>query len=406
MPYSTFEEIAQQTALYPQEQLLAVEQRSSGLMIGLPKETSTQENRVSLLPDAVGILVRNGHRIVMETGAGEGSNFSDRAYSEAGALVVASAREVFEESQIILKISTLSDEDFEYIKPQSTVVSSLTLPKLSEVYFKKLNQKRLTAIGYEYIEDKGGGKPLIRAMSEIAGCSVMQIAAQYLTSVNQGQGIILGGITGVPPTKVVILGAGTVAEYAARTALGLGADIKIFDKDIYRLQRLKYAVGQHVHTSIIDSETLADAVTRADVVIGAMRAEGMRSPCVVMEETVAKMKPNAVLIDVSIDQGGCFESSEMTTHEKPIFRKHGVIHYCVPNIPSRVSRTASMALSNVFTPFLLKTGQMGGIEAMMFANKWFMKGVYAYNGTLTNLPIARQFNMRFKDLNLLLAARM
>jgi alanine dehydrogenase len=403
---SLFEELAQQTSLYTQEQLMPTQTSRNGLFIGLPKESSEHENRIMLTPEAVTILTRNGHRVVVENGAGLGATFSDNTYSEAGAMIVHSPQEVYENAQIILKINVLTHQEFEWVKPQSTIVSALMLPKRNVEYFKKMNEKQLTGISYEHIEDKSGGLPVVRAMSEIAGCTVMFIAAEYLSSANHGQGIIMGGITGVPPTKVVVLGAGTVAEYAVRTAIGLGADIKIFDKHIYRLQRLKYAVGQYIYTSIIDSETLADAIKRADVVIGAMRAEGTMSPCIVTEEMVSQMRPNSVLIDVSIDQGGCIETSEMTNLRNPTFKKYDVIHYCVPNIPSRVACSASTALSNVFTPYLLETGQIGGIEAMMFANKWFIKGVYCYNGSMTNLPIARQFNLRFKDLSLLLAARM
>lgn len=402
---SGFEELVQQTILYPQEQLLAVETAKKGLYIGLPKEISMQENRIALVPDAVSILVRNGHDVVIESCAGSGAKFTDREYSEAGARVVYSPEEVFD-ADVILKIEPLVNQEFNYIKKGSAIISALTLPKLTQAYFQKLNEHRITGIGYEFIEDKAGGLPVIRAMSEIAGSTVMLIAAEYLSSPNSGRGIVIGGITGVPPTKVVILGAGTVGEYAARAALGLGAEIKIFDQDLYRLQRIKYSIGQHVYTSIIDSDTLADAIQRADVVIGAMRSDHGMSPCVVTQEMVSKMKPDSVIIDVSIDHGGCVETSEMTTHKNPIFKKYDIIHYCVPNIPSRVAHTASTALSNIFTPFLIKTGTIGGIEEMMFANKWFMKGVYCYNGSLTNLNIARQFNMRFKDLSLLLAARM
>lgn len=400
-----FEALAQQTALYPQEQLEAVKTERHSLLIGLPKEVSLQENRVALTPEAVALLVRNGHRVVLETDAGLGAKFTDHTYREVGAKIVPSPEEAYA-ADVVLKVEPPVESEYEFLKRGSTLISALTVPKLNADYFNTLNQKHITGLAYEYIEDKGGGMPIIRAMSEIAGSTVMLIAAEYLSSVNNGRGIILGGITGVPPTRVVILGGGTVAEFAARTALGLGAEIKIFDKDIYRLQRLRYALGHQVFTSIIDSDTLTEAVERADVVIGAMRAEGSRSPMVVTEDMVQRMKPNTVLIDVSIDQGGNFETSEMTTHKAPTFTKHGVIHYCVPNIASRVAHTASVALSNVFAPFLLQTGLLGGIEEMMFANQWFMKGVYCHKGTLTNAPLARQFNLRFKDLSLLLAARM
>ncbi|RAJ94307.1 alanine dehydrogenase [Larkinella arboricola] len=373
-------------------------------MIGLPKEVSLQENRIALTPEAVAILVRNGHEVLVEKGAGAGAKFSDNDYSEAGALVAPSAKEVYD-ANLILKVEPLVEQEFEYIKPGSTLISAVNLPNHDRKYFERLNGKKITALGYEYIEDKVGGMPVIRAMSEIAGSTVMLIAGEYLSSANNGRGVILGGITGVPPTKVVILGAGTVAEYAARTALGLGAEIKVFDKHIYKLQRLKYAIGQHIYTSIIETDTLSEAIQRADVVIGAMRAEDGLSPVVVTQEMVSHMKLDAVIIDVSIDQGGNIETSRMTTHKEPTYKLHDVIHYCVPNIPSRVAHTASLALSNIFLPFLLKTGTLGGIEEMMFANRWFMKGVYSHNGLLTNAYIAKKFNMRYKDLSLLLAAR-
>jgi alanine dehydrogenase len=400
-----FEELAKQSILYPQESLMAVKKDQNSLHIGLPKEISLQENRIALTPDAVGILVRNGHEVWVERDAGKGANLSDHEYSEAGAKIVQTPEEVYQ-AKVILKVEPLVEDEFRYVKSGTTLISVLNLPVLEKKYFEKLNELKITGIGYELIEDKVGGKPIIRAMGEIAGSTVLLIAAEYLSTPNGGRGIILGGITGVPPTKIVILGAGTVSEYATRAAISVGADIKVFDKHIYRLQRLKYAIGQNLYTSIIDSDILAEAIARADVVIGTMRAENGLSPLVVTKEMVSKMKPGSVIIDVSIDQGGSFETSRMTTHKNPIFRYNDVIHYCVPNIPSRVAHTASNALSNVFLPFLLQTGTIGGIEEMIYANRWFMKGVYCHKGTLTNSHIARSFNMRYKDLTLLLAARM
>ena len=400
-----FKELAKQSELYPQESLLAVRKDQNSLLIGLPREISLQENRIALTPDAVSILVRNGHEVWVEQDAGKGANLSDHEYSEAGARIVQSPEEVYK-ANLILKVEPLVDKEFGYIRPGTTLISVLNLPVLKKEYFEKLNQAKITGIGYELIEDKVGGKPIIRAMGEIAGSTVLLIAAEYLSTPNGGRGIILGGITGVPPTKIVILGAGTVAEYATRAAISVGADIKVFDKHIYRLQRLKYAIGQNLYTSIIDTDTLGEAISRADVVIGTMRAENGISPLVVTKEMVSQMKPGSVIIDVSIDQGGSFETSRMTTHKEPTFKYNDVIHYCVPNIPSRVAHTASTALSNVFLPFLLQTGTIGGIEEMIYANRWFMKGVYCHKGTLTNSHIARSFNMRYKDLTLLLAARM
>lgn len=404
MPSQSISDLLLKSALYPKESAALIAQKQRSLAIGLPNEVSLQENRIALTPDAVGLLVRNGHEVIVEKGAGERSKFTDNEYSNAGARIVYSHQEVFD-ANVILKIEPLVEEEFEFLKPNQTLISTLNMPNLEKSYFEKLNQKKVTGIAFELIQDKVGDFPIIRVMSEIAGSTVMLIAAEYLSSVHEGRGIILGGITGVPPTKVVIIGAGTVGEYAARTALSLGADIKIFDKHLYRLQRLKYAIGQNVYTSIIDSETLLDAITRADVVIGAMRAEDGIAPMVVTEEMISKMRDNSIVIDVSIDQGGCFETSEMTTHRDPIFKRHGVIHYCVPNIASRVSHTASITLSNVFTPFLLQTGTVGGIEEMIFAKQWFMKGVYCYRGNITNYGISQKFNLKYRDLALLIAAR-
>lgn len=400
-----FSELAKQTALYPQESLDPLVQNGRSLLIGVPKEVSLQENRVALTPESVAILARNGHRVWVEKGAGAGAHFTDHEYSQAGARIVDNPRDVFQ-TDLILKVEPLVANEFEWVKPGATVISALNLPAHEKSYFEKLNQKKITGIGYEFIEDRAGGLPIVRTMSEIAGSAAMLIAAEYLSSPGNGKGLVLGGITGIPPTKVVILGAGTVAEYAARTAIGLGVDIKVFDRHIYRLQRLKYAVGQSVYTSIIDSDTLKEAISRADVVIGAMRGENGQSPCVVTEEMVAGMNPNSIVIDVSIDQGGCFETSRMTSHDNPVFLKHDIIHYCVPNIASRVARTASIALSNVFLPFLLEVGTIGGMEEMLYTSRWVMKGVYTYKGSLTNAHIAQKFNMPYKDLSLLMMARL
>ncbi len=404
MKDQSISELARQS-LYPQESPEIIRKGNKNLFIGLPKEISLQENRIALTPEAVSLLIKNGHEVLIEKGAGKGAKFADSEYSEAGAQIVENHKDVFE-ADLILKIEPIIEEEKKYIKNGQTLISALNMPGLSKDYFEFLNKKRATGIGFELIQDKVGNFPIIRTMSEIAGSTVMLIAAEYLSSVHDGRGMILGGITGVPPTKVVIIGAGTVGEYAARTALGLGAEIKVFDQHIYRLQRLKYAVGQHIYTSIIDSDTLSDAIARADVVIGAIRSEEGVAPLIVSDEMVSRMKANSIIIDVSIDQGGCFETSEMTTHKNPTFQKYGITHYCVPNIASRVAHTASIALSNVFTPFLLKTGNIGGIEEMIFAKQWFTKGVYCFNGSITNLSIAQRYRLRYKDLSLLVAARM
>ncbi len=400
---SELEALAQEAALYPQEKLLQVKSSSSSLFIGIPKESEILENRIALTPESVSVLVNNGNEVWLEAGAGIPAKYTDKEYSDAGAKIVYSPEEAFK-ADIVLKVEPPTLDELKTMKDGKTLMSALQVAKLGQPYLEALNKKKITAIAFEFIEDKGGSRPVVRAMSEIAGSTVMLIAAEYLSSVNHGKGIILGGITGVPPTKVVIIGAGTVAEYAARTALGLGAEVKIFDNRLYKLRRLKQNLNFQLYTSTINAAALKKAVHDADLVIGAIRSEDGKSLCIVSEEMVAQMQPNSVIIDVSIDQGGCFETSHLTTHSQPVFKKHDVIHYCVPNIASRVARTASNAFSNIFTPTLLAMGNYGGVEGMIFAKDWLMKGVYAYKGSITNEPIARKFGMKHKDLKLLMYA--
>ncbi|MFC2125283.1 alanine dehydrogenase [Bacteroidota bacterium] len=399
-----FHELAQETQLYPQESLLKVKSDKNSLFIGLPKEISLQESRIVLTPDGVGLLTANGHEIWIETGAGKESKYTDQEYSDAGAKIVYSAEEVYK-AEIILKVEPPTLEELEYIKPRKSIISAIQLGNQTPEFLKALIDKKITALGYELIEDKAGGTPLVRAMSEIAGCSVMLIAAEYLSSANEGKGIILGGISGVPPTKVIILGAGTVAEHAARAALGLGVDIQVFDDHIYKLRRIKHALGHQIFTSTLNAVQVMESLKQADVVIGAIRSEKGRNRCIVTDEMVSQMKPGSVIIDVNIDQGGCIETSRMTTHSNPVYTKHDVIHYCVPNIASRVPRTATQAINNIFTPILLQAADEGGIEESIFKHNRLMKGVYAYKGHLTNADIATKFSMEHKDINLFIAAR-
>jgi alanine dehydrogenase len=398
-----FEALAK-ASLAPQEKLLEVRKRRHCFFIGLPKEISLQENRISLTPDAVALLVNNGHEVWVETKAGQGSKFSDKQYSEAGAKIVYSPQEVYK-ADVILKIEPPTLEEMEYMHPGQTLISALQLGHLTAGHLQGLMKKKITSLAYEFIEDKVGGMPIVRAMSEIAGSTVMLIAAQHLSSANNGKGVILGGITGVPPTKIAIIGAGTVAEYAARAALGLGAEVQVFDNHIYKLRRIKHLLGQQIYTSTIDTITLSETLKTADVVIGALRAEKGRARHVITEAMVSNMKPDSLIIDLSIDQGGCIETSEITTLDKPVFRKHDVIHYCVPNVASLVAHTATNALSNIFTPTILRAAEEGGVEAMIFLHKWFMKGVYTYKGGLTNEFVARKFGLKHKNIELLLAAR-
>jgi alanine dehydrogenase len=381
----------------PQEEMLEVAPRKSKLQIGIPKETSIQERRVPVVPDAVAVLVNNGHEVILETGAGEGSSFSDKDYSEAGATVVYSAN-------MILKVEPPTLQEIDLMQHGQLLISALQLPIQPKNFLKKLMAKKITAIAFDYIKDPQGMLPIVSVMSEIAGNTSILIAAEYLSSLHKGQGQMFGGISGVSPTEVVILGAGTVGEFAARSALGLGASVKVFDNSTHKLRRLQSMLGQRVATSVIQPKVLEKALKTADVVIGAISSTVARAPIVVTEEMVSQMKDFSVIVDVSIDKGGCIETSEVTSHDAPIFSKYGVIHYCVPNIASRVSRTASFALSNVITPTILDTGEYGGLETMIKSYMGIQNGVYVYKGVLTNKYLAETFGLPYKDINLLLMA--
>jgi alanine dehydrogenase len=389
--------------LAPQEERLAVPQRRNKMYIGIPKESSFQENRIALTPSSVAILTAQGHRVVIEALAGEKSNFSDHAYSEAGADIAYDKQTVFQ-ANVILKVAPLTLEEIEYLKPNQIIISPIHLPTLSAEFIAQLRQKRVIALAWEYIKDQSDAFPIVRTLSEMAGITSILTAAELLTNNSGGRGVLLGGISGVPPAKVVILGAGIVAEHATKAAIGLGAEVRVFDNNIYKLKRLQENVGRQIYTSAINPTFLEQELFTADVVIGAMHSPTGRSQVVVSESMVEKMKPGAVIIDVSIDQGGCFATSKVTTHDKPTFKVYDVIHYCVPNIASKVARTASLAVSNILTPMLLEAEDSGSVERMVTLNKGFRNGVYIYKGSLTNYHLSQRFQMKYTDLDLLLTS--
>ncbi|UNY98160.1 alanine dehydrogenase [Zhouia spongiae] len=386
--------------LIPQEETLEILKQKGELFIGIPKEISYQEKRVCLTPDAVNALTTHGHRVLIESNAGEGAKFSDKQYSDAGAEITNDTKKVFS-CPIILKVEPPTIEELSYTNPQTILISALQLKTQNKKYFEELAKKRITAISFEYIKDEDGNYPAVRSLSEIAGTASVLIASELLTNANQGNGLMFGNISGVPPVEVVILGAGTVGEFAARSALGLGASLKVFDNSISKLRSLQTNVGSPLYTSTLQPKNLIKALKRCDVLIGAVRGIN-RAPIVVSETMVENMKPGAVIIDVSIDMGGCIETSEVTTHGKPTFIKHEVIHYCVPNIPSRYSRTASVSISNIFTPYLLKIGEDGGLENSIRFDRGLRNGLYFYHGILTNKTIAEWFDLSYRDINLLI----
>lgn len=386
-----------------QTETLDVQPRQKRLFIGVPRETILQENRVALVPHSVSSLVAHGHRVVVEAGAGERAKYADYDYSEAGAEIVHSREEVFK-ADVLLKIAPPTLEEIDLMKPNQVLFSPIHLPLIQPEYITKLQKKRVIALAMEYLRDDTTGiYPVVHIMSEIAGINAILIGAELLSTARGGKGVLLGGIAGVPPAKVIILGAGVVAEFATRTALGLGAEVRVFDDNVYKLMRLQSRVGRQLHTSVINPLHLREQFLNADVAIGAIHSPQGRTPVVVSADIIRQMQPGSVIVDVSIDQGGCFETSEATTHSQPTFERYGVIHYCVPNIASRVARTASNAVSNILASLLLKA-EGGGIIPLITAHEGLRNGVYTYKGCLTNAYIGQMFNLKSTNLELLITS--
>jgi alanine dehydrogenase len=386
------------------EETLDIKPKGAELFIGIPKETSFQENRVTLTPEAVNVMVMNGHRVVMETKAGCGASYTDQDYSEAGAKIVLTKREVFE-CDIIIKSAPVTEMEIELLKPNQFIISPIHLAAMKQEILMKMMDKKITALSFENLKDDSGHNPIVRSMSEIAGSAVMLIAGQYLSNANNGKGVLVGGISGIPPTKVIIIGAGIVGEYAARTALAMGASVKVFDNDIYRLKRLQNNIGVRMYTCVLEPNILAKQLKTCDVAVGAVSTTGGRTPIIVTEEMVSKMRPGSIIVDVSIDTGGCFETSRLTSFETPTFRKYDVIHYCVPNIPSGFARTASQSISNVLMPLLLEMADDGGFENYLWHKINIRSGIYLFKGALTNFHLSQRFDLKYTDLNLLIASR-
>ncbi|MBF25318.1 MAG: alanine dehydrogenase [Flavobacteriales bacterium] len=384
----------------PQEEVLELKSENKQLSIGIPKEVLLQEKRIGLVPDAVNLLTNNGHNVIVQSGVGELINFSDKEYSECGASIVKTAQEVYK-SDIILKVSPPTYEEIGFMEKNQTLISALQLKIQSPIFFKKLMDKKITAIAYDYIQDEYGIFPVVRSMSEIAGNASILIAAECLSNLNGGKGLLMGGVAGVSTTDIVILGAGTVGEFAARSAIGLGASVKIFDKSLSKLRRIQDKLHTRVDMNTINPKALQKSIRRADVVIGAIRSSDGRTPCLISEEMVKLMKPGSVIVDVSIDRGGCVETSEVTSHKTPTFIKHGVIHYCVPNIPSRVARTASFSLSNIFSSLLLDIGEFGGVNKIIYNKPNIGQGAYIIKGQLVNKGISEWFNLPHQPFSFL-----
>ena len=389
--------------LLPQEEMLEIGKKQKKLSIGIPKEEQKLESRVPLTPEAVEILSGNGHEVFIEKGAGKAANYNDTDYSEKGGVIVDRKEEVYH-SDILLKIAPPTQAEVELLKPRQILISSLHLTHQTKSLIQSLLKKRIIAIATESIKDDNNCYPVTRSMSSIAGNTAVLIAAEHLSNAHGGKGVMLGGIAGITPTEVLILGAGTAAEYAVRAAMGLGAFVKVFDQSVHRLRQLQNNIGSRLHTSVFHPRVIKKALKSADVLIGAIHLSEGGPRYYITEDMVRGMKKGSVIVDLSIDQGGCVETSECKVQTDPVYSRHGVIHYCVPNIPSRVARTASIAISNVFLPLLLEISDSGGLNPKLKVDHGLRNGVYIYNGTLTNENIGRIFDLPSRDLNLLMAA--
>lgn len=385
------------------EETLDIKAKGAELFIGVPKETAFQENRVGLIPEAVGVLVANGHDVWVESKAGAESGYQDKDYSEAGAKIKYDHKEVFS-CDVLVKSAPLIEDDLHLLQLNQVIISPIHLSAMKASILKSMMEKKITGLSFESLRDDSGTYPIVRSMSEIAGSASMLIGGHYISQVGGGKGILLGGISGIPPTKVVIIGAGVVGEFAARAALAMGSSVKVFDNNVYRLKRLQDTLGHRIWTSVIEPRILAKQLKTCEIAVGALGSATGRTPVVVSEEMVGNMRKGSVIIDVSIDRGGCFETSEITTHEKPVFIKHGIIHYCVPNIPSGFSRTASHAISNVLMPLLLNIADAGGLDSFVWNNFNIRTGIYTYKGALTNFHLSERFELKYTDLNLLMAS--
>ena len=388
--------------LMPQEETLEIYSSKNSFSIGIIKESDTNENRIPLSPLGVELLIDEGFHVFVERGAGDGANFSDVQYSEVGAQIVDTKKELFQ-ADILLKISRFTDKEIELLKKDQLIFSTVNIHSLDRKYIQKLINKRVTALSYELLKDDVECFPIVRAMSEIAGSTSILIAAEILSSTEGGKGEMLGGVAGVKPTEITIIGAGTAGESAARTAIGLGANVKIFDESVYRLRRIQANLGQKVYTTVLKDKLISNAALSSDVIIGAYR-NAKTQKYIISEDIVKKMKPNSVIIDIGIDNGGVFETSKLTTHEKPTYVKHNVIHYCVPNIPSRVARTATYSISNILAQIVAEFAASGNVNTVIRNNNGIRNGVYIFKGILTNEIIGSSVGLPSKDIELLMAA--
>lgn len=390
-------------SLFPEVCLLREIARHPRLSIGIPKENASVEARLALTPEGVAIVTEEGHSVYFQRGAGEPISYSDLQYSEAGAFLVDDAAEVFA-ADIVLKITPPTLSELKLMNDRSSILSMLQLSNLSADCIRLMMKKKMNAIAYELIKDEQKTFPVVNSIAEIEGNTAIAVAAELMSNERGGKGLLLGGIAGITPTEILILGAGITGSVAARTALALGAQVKIFDHDINKLRKIQHYLGRQVFTSVIQPAVLFRAFATADAVIGNLRYINGSERFMVSEELVKTMKPGAIIIDLSVDQGGCFETSECRTLQHPVYERHGIIHYCVPNISARVARTSSMALSNIFSPLMLRIAISGGVNSAISESYGFRHGAYIYRGVLVNQLIGDYYGITSNDISLLLAS--
>ncbi len=356
------------------------------MIIGVPKEVKDHESRVGIVPSGVKALVGAGHKVLVETRAGELSSMPDGDYKQAGAEISGSAAEVWSKADLVVKVKEPVESEFGHLRDNLALFTYLHLAPLPELTGQLL-KKNVTGIAYETIRDGAGTLPLLTPMSEVAGRMAVQVGASYLEKERGGRGVLLGGVPGVAPGKVCIIGGGIVGTNAAKVALGMGANVTLIDLNLNRLRELDDIFGARIQTLASNSYSIAQACRNADLVIGGVLIPGAAAPKLVTEAMVKQMKPGAVIVDVAIDQGGCIATARPTTHSHPAYTLHGVVHYCVTNMPAAVPHTSTLALTNATFPFVMKLAQMGPVAAIQ-ADAAVREGVNTFRGHVTCAPVA------------------
>lgn len=391
------------TSFIVRELLLKVEEQKVSLAIGVPKEDQKVEKRLALTPETVSLLTEVGYRVLLESGAGLCINYSDRYYADSGAEIIDSKPEVFQ-ADIILKIAPPTYDEVAMMKPRSSVFSFLQLHQISSDTLGLMAEKRINALAYELICDDSGTSPFITTISEIEGACSISVASELLSNAHGGKGILLGGIPGISPTEVVIIGAGVAGTVAARAALSLGAAVKVFDNDVNKLRRIQQSLGRMIFTSTLQPNVLRNVFRSADVVIGAMQYVNKTHFYRISSDLISEMKKGALIIDLRMSQGGCFETTmEACLPNHPnVFERFGILHFCELNLSSRVARTASIALSNIFISMFTAMSDCGGVGQFARFDRGFSAGFYMFSGKMVNSYVANHFNLPVNDIGLFL----